>query len=224
MKEKMTKRMLGCLLAALLFLAGCSSGGTENSNTQGSSSSESMSTASKDKSPEAEPVTFPLKEKQTLTAFVITPFAGSNGDYQDNWVTSILEEQENIRIDFQTCASGEDGKTKLNLLMASGDTLPDILLATKWTKAETMLYGQQGLIIPLNDYLEDCENWNRLNEECPARLGQLTMADGNVYSYGNTNETLHSMYQARMWIYKPWVEKLMGGKMPTTTEVPPFPN
>ena len=119
MKEKMTKRMLGCLLAALLFLAGCSSGGTENSNTQGSSSSESMSTASKDKSPEAEPVTFPLKEKQTLTAFVITPFAGSNGDYQDNWVTSILEEQENIRIDFQTCASGEDGKTKLCLLYTS---------------------------------------------------------------------------------------------------------
>lgn len=215
MKFQWKKSVICGLLATLMLLAGCSTGNSQtDSSTTNSSSPETSDTASE----ETEPITFPLAEKQTLTAFVITPFAGSNGDYQDNWVTSCLEEQENIRIDFQTCTSGEDGKTKLNLLMASGDTLPDILLTTKWTKAETMLYGQQGLIIPLNDYLEDCENWNRLNEECPNRLGQLTMADGNIYSYGNTNETLHSMYQARMWIYKPWVDKLLDGKMPTTTE------
>jgi putative aldouronate transport system substrate-binding protein len=217
MKRKMVTKLFSCLLASLLLLAGCTSSKPNDSSAPSQTASGS-STTSTEESTSNEPITFPLKEKQTLTAFVITPFAGSNGDYQDNWVTSILEKEENIRIDFQTCTSGEDGKTKLNLLMASGDKLPDILLATKWTKAETMLYGQQGLIIPLNDYLKDCETWNKLNEVCPDRLGQLTMSDGNVYCYGNTNETLHSMYQARMWIYKPWVEKLMDGKMPTTTE------
>lgn len=201
---KLRTKAICCLIATMALFSGCST----NTNNDASSGT----------TVKGEPIKFPLEEKQTLTAFVMTPFSGENGDYQNNWVTSLLEEEENIKIDFQVCTSGDDGKTKLNLMMASGDTLPDIFLATNWTKAETMLYGQQGLIIPLNQYLKDCENWNALNEECPARLGQLTMSDGNVYSYGNTNETLHSMYQSRMWIYKPWVDKLLDGKMPTTTE------
>lgn len=193
-------------LASIVLLSGCA---TDN----GSPSSSSASPIA-----QGGDIAFPLEQKETLTAFVMTPFSGENGDYNDNWVTNLLEEEENIKIDFIVSASGDDGKTKLNLLMASGDTLPDIFLSTNWTKAETMLYGQQGLILPLNDYLKDCENWNAINTVCPTREGELTMSDGNIYNYGNTNETLHSMFQSRMWIYKPWVDKLLGGKMPATTE------
>ena len=133
---KWKTKALCSILAATMLFAGCASG--EGGDASGSGSSGAPASSGTDS---GEPITFPLPEKQTLTAFVITPFSGSNGDYQDNWVTNILEEEENIKIDFQTCTSGEDGKTKLNLLMASGDTLPDILLTTKWSKAETLLYG-----------------------------------------------------------------------------------
>ena len=213
--SKLIRKVIILIAVITLLMTGCgtSSNTDNNANTTNDKTVvEEVSTATK------EAIEFPLKEKATLTAFVMTPFAGDNGDYKNNYVTDYLEKEKNIKIDFQYCVTAEDGKTKLNLMMASGDTLPDIFIATNWTKAETMLYGNQGLIIPLNEYLTDCPNWNYLNEVSPLRKGDLTMADGNVYTYGGDNECLHEVYQARMWIYQPWVDKLTGGKIPQTTD------
>ncbi len=44
------------------------------------------------------------------------------------------------------------------------------------------------------------------------------MTDGNIYTYGDENESFHNMFQNRMWIYMPWVEKLNQGKVPQTTD------
>lgn len=199
---------IGAVIAMLL--SGCGSSNTSSSTT--STSTESAPSTN------AQEISFPLKEKATLTAFVMTPYSGENADYTNNYVTNYLETKQNIKIDFKYTVTGDDGKTKLNLLMASGDTLPDIFLATKWSKAETMLYGKQKLVIPLNNYLKDSKNWNELNKLSPMRLGDITMPDGNIYSYGDDNECLHCRYQSRMWIYKPWVDKLANGKMPATTD------
>lgn len=210
MKKIVTKGIICAAVTAMLF-TGCSS--KSNSESTASATAGNSSAA-----PQNTEISFPLKEKATLTAFVMTPYSGENGDYTNNYVTDYLEKKQNIKIDFKYSVTGDDGKTKLNLLMASGDTLPDIFLSTKWSKAETMLYGKQGLVIPLNNYLKDAPNWNELNKLSPLRLGDITMPDGNIYSYGDDNECFHCMYQSRMWIYKPWVDKLMGGKMPATTD------
>ncbi len=45
----------------------------------------------------------------------------------------------------------------------------------------------------------------------------ITAPDGNIYALPQVNECYHCMYQQRMWIYKPWLDKL-GLKMPTTTD------
>jgi putative aldouronate transport system substrate-binding protein len=158
---------------------------------------------------------FPLKTKATLTAFVMNTQAVF--DFNNNYVTREFEKENNVNLDFKYSVFGDDGKTKLNLLMTSGQ-LPDIFLTTGWTKAETLLYGSEGLIIPLNKYLKDAPNWNALNKECPTKQADLTLPNGNIYTYGQVNDCFHCMYQARMWIYKPWVDKLLGGKMPTTTD------
>lgn len=162
-------------------------------------------------------VTFPLKEKLNMTVFVYATNTGG-GTFQDNYVTDWIEEKTNIHLDFVYDVDGDDAKTKLNLLMTDPASLPDIFLATNWTKSEVQSYGQQGLIIPMNDLLEDAPIWNQMNEECPQRRGDLTMTDGNVYTYGGCNECFHCMYQNRMYIYMPWVEKLNGGKVPETTQ------
>ena len=96
--------------------------------------------------------------------------------------------------------------------MTDPSNLPDIFLSTNWSKAEVQSYGQQGLLVPLGDYLEDAPNWNRLNEVSPTRKDDLTMSDGNIYTYGDDNECFHCMFQNRMWIYMPWVEKYCDGK------------
>lgn len=159
----------------------------------------------------AEKVTFPLKEEITLTVFVL-------GDYQDTYVTQWIKEKTNINLEFVNTLSGNDGKTKLNLMLYGGDELPDIFISTAWTKAECMMYGAEGIVIPLNEYLKDAEVWNALNEECPARYGDLVMSDGNIYTYGDTNECFHCTHQARMWVYQPWIDQLNDGKLPTTTD------
>jgi putative aldouronate transport system substrate-binding protein len=114
---------------------------------------------------------------------------------------------------------GDDGKTKLNLLMASKD-LPDIFLRTGWSKAEALLYGSQGLLLPLQDYLKELPRWNEYNIDRPNRLADITLPDGNIYYYGGGGGSAenHVNYQGRMWIWKPWVDKLMGGKLPSTTD------
>lgn len=200
--KKILSQILCCAFVLSIALSGCSA----KANNSSSTASDSTSTAD---------INFPLKSKVTFTAFVMN--TQYNMDYNDNYVTKELEKETNVKLNFKYSVMGDDGKTKLNLLMASGD-LPDIFITTGWTKAETLLYGTQGLIIPLNNYLKNCPNWNALNESSPLRKGDITLPDGNIYTYGQDNESFHSNYQARMWIYKPWVKKLLDGKMPATTE------
>lgn len=162
-------------------------------------------------------VTFPLAEKLELNVFVYGTGEGG-GFYSPNYVTDWIEEKTNVKLNFVYDLDGDDAKTKLNLIMTEPESIPDILLATHWTKSELMSYGSQGLLLPLNEYLEECPNWNTLNEKCPTRKADITMADGQIYCYGDANECFHCMYQNRMWIYKPWVDKLNDGKMPETTD------
>lgn len=205
---------------AVSMLAGC--GGTEPdapaSDEPKDQAQEEQKGGTEDGSPfdfeSVQDVTFPLEEKLTFTVFVNE----SSGKIQDCYVTDWIEEKTNIHLDFVYDVTGEEAKTKLNLLMTDPSSLPDIFWATGWTKAEVQNYGTQGLLLPLNDYLEDAPNWNAMNEESPARKGDLIMGDGNIYTYGQESECFHVIYQNRVWIYKPWVDQLMGGKIPETTE------
>ena len=162
-------------------------------------------------------VVFPLSEKLTLDVFVYAANTGG-GTMQDNYVTDWIEEQTNIHLNFVYDVDGDEAKTKLNLVMSDPENLPDIFLATRWSKAETALYAEQGLLLQLDDYLADAKRWNELNEISPGRKGDLTLSDGHIYTYGADGESYHNNFQNRMWIYKPWVDLLNDGKMPETTE------
>jgi putative aldouronate transport system substrate-binding protein len=216
-KKLMGKRLLAaCLSMGLVAstLSGCGAKQTEEGADK-AAAQESVPEAFQFAS--VSDVQFPLKEKLELTCFVYATTTGG-GTYQDNYVTDWIEEKTNIHLNFVYDVDGDDAKTKLNLVMTDPDNLPDIFFATNWTKSEVQSYGQQGLLIPLNDYLKDCPNWNKLNEESPLRKGDLVLSDGNIYTYGDDNECFHTHFQNRMYIYMPWVDKLCGGKIPETTD------
>ena len=78
-----------------------------------------------------------------MTVFVYATTTGG-GTYQDNYVTDWIEEKTNIHLDFVYDVDGDDAKTKLNLVMTDPASMPDIFLATNWTKSEVQSYGQQG--------------------------------------------------------------------------------
>ncbi|MCI8799769.1 MAG: hypothetical protein HFH88_08140, partial [Lachnospiraceae bacterium] len=225
-KKKLFQKTLS-ILTALTFtataFAGCGSdAGNQQSSEAGNSSAESNGTGGGDSSDpfafdSPKDVVFPLKEKLTLTVFVNNPDQ-SVTSYQDNWVTDWIEEQTNIHLDYKYDLTGDEATQKLNLIMADPDSMPDFFLRTGWTKAEVLSYGSQGLLLPLEDMLEGMENWTWMNEQSPMRKADLTVGDGHIYTYGGQNECFHCMYQHRMYIYKPWVEKYLGGKNPETTE------
>jgi len=214
------KGILSWMIVAVMMmslLAGCGSSKTQTGKEESSGDKDSVTKEDAFQFDSVSDVTFPLKEKLELTVFVYATNTGGS-TYQDNYVTDWIEEKTNIHLNYIYDLDGDDAKTKLNLLMTDTSGLPDLFLATNWTKSEVQSYGQQGLLLPLNDYLKDAKNWNTLNEKSPTRKADITMTDGNVYTYGDDNECYHCMFQNRMWIYKPWVESLNDGKMPQTTE------
>lgn len=217
MKKKLIGKKAVALVMAAGLLMGSISGCGKAAGESGSAGANSDEVNEAFKFASVSDVQFPLKEKLDLNVFVYATTTGG-GTYQDNYVTDWIEEKTNIHLNFVYDVDGDDAKTKLNLVMTDPETLPDIFFATNWTKAEVQSYGQQGLIIPLNDYLDDAPMWNKLNEESPMRKGDLTMSDGNIYTYGDDNECFHVRYQNRMYIYKPWVDKLNDGKIPQTTD------
>lgn len=230
-KKKLFQKTLSVLTVLMLMtatFAGCGSDAdtqqsSETSGNEQSPAGESSDTGTGEDSSDPfafdspKDVVFPLKEKLTLTVFVNNPDQ-SVTTYQDNWATDWIEEQTNIHLDYVYDLTGDEATQKLNLIMTDPDSMPDFFMRTGWTKAETLSYGSQGLLLPLEDMLEEMENWNWMNEQSPMRKADLTMSDGHIYTYGGENECFHCMYQHRMYIYKPWVEKYLGGKNPETTE------
>ena len=208
------KRVIVALVAMLMVV---SSLACANNDTTGDVATTNGGAADDGAALSVSEITFPLAEPVEFTVFVYA-LASGGGTYQDNFVTDWIRERTNITLNFVHDVDGDDARTQLNLVMTDPNNLPDIFLATNWTKAEVQAFGAQGLLMPLNELLEDAPNWNLKNELAPTRRADLTMPDGNIYTWGCMNECYHCMFQNRMWIYMPWVYEYNDGQIPQTTE------
>jgi len=165
------------------------------------------------------PGTYPIvKEKITLT--ILAPAEGEY-DRNENLFTKELEEKMNIDIQF-TVAQAGGFKEKMNLMFASGD-LTDIVTTgpggtDRMDKATEALLGSQGLIIPLNEYLDTVSiGYKEAFEKLPGLREFITTPDGNIYSLPNVDGSLHIQFNNKLWINTVWLDKL-GLEKPTTTE------
>ncbi|SDD56593.1 putative aldouronate transport system substrate-binding protein [Paenibacillus sp. UNCCL117] len=103
------------------------------------------------------------------------------------------------------------------MTLASGE-YPDVLLGMNVSPVQQSIYGKDGVFIPLNPYIE------KYGVEMKKMFGQvsyvkdfITLPDGNIYSVPQVNDCYHCSMGQKMWIYKPWLDKL-GMKIPTTTD------
>lgn len=155
--------------------------------------------------------TFPLTE-EPATLRVFAP-ALSDTDLEKNGFTEWYEEQTGVTVEWLLAPSGQDANQALNLLMASGD-YPDVIMF-ELTPAQQMLYGQQGILVPLNDIIEAHGSMTKqVFETFPTLQDAVTAPDGTIYGLPEANECCHSSQS--IYIYKPWLDKL-GLEMPTTT-------
>jgi putative aldouronate transport system substrate-binding protein len=161
------------------------------------------------------PGTFPVvEEKVTLKLFA--PQYATVENMDTNLLTLEYEEKSNVHIDWQLAP--EQGFTeKRNLIFASGD-YPDAFIASNIPPADQMLYGQQGVLIPHNDLIDE---WTVHVKSVLERVEDLkkvlTATDGNIYTLGTDGKCYHCAMSQKLWMYTPWLEAL-GLESPKTTD------
>lgn len=155
---------------------------------------------------------------ETVTLKVVVP----QDQYVDDWATNSFtkwyEERTNVHIEWQQVAGTEDERrVAVNAMIAGGD-LPDVFMSQGFTPAQMLLYGQQGLFIPLNDLIEqNGVEIKRMFTDYPLAQSTITASDGNIYSMPYLNDCYHCAGSCKLWINKVWLDKL-GLAIPQTTD------
>ncbi len=155
------------------------------------------------------------KEKTTIR--IMTHANSLVEDFATNEFTKYLEEKTNIHIEWDILPE-KSASEKLNLVLASGEQLPDVIMTMGISLAQQMIFGAQGLFRPLNGLIDQYGvETKKMFEQMPYVKDTITAPDGNIYAMPAPNEGFHAMFMQKMWIYKPWLDKLHLA-MPTTTE------
>lgn len=197
---------------------GCSNSSKTNETTATKETTQGSSTEANSMFNEVG--TLPIvKEPITLTVF-----SPANGEFswEDNVQTKELEEKTGIHIEWQMAASSDNVRSKLSTVFASGD-MPDIIFtgvgaSSRYDKASELALGVQGLVIPLNDYLDTISvGYKQAFEKSEGLKDFITTPEGKIYSLPNLDASLHVQHNLKLWLNTKWLKNL-GLNMPTTTE------
>jgi putative aldouronate transport system substrate-binding protein len=103
-------------------------------------------------------------------------------------------------------------------MLASGD-IPDIIFPGEaGNLSQLVLYGSQGVFLPLNDLIaENAPRATKLLDVQPVVRDVITAPDGTIYAMPGFGECYHCTMNQKLWLYKPWLDKL-GLEIPTTTD------
>ncbi|MEG1125811.1 MAG: extracellular solute-binding protein [Oscillospiraceae bacterium] len=125
-----------------------------------------------------------------------------------------LEKETNVKINW-TMSPREGWNEKKGLLFAG--ELPDAFYGQAiLTDVDVIKYGSQGMLIPLEDYIEKyAPNVKKLLENETYRK-QLTAPDGHIYALPSLTE-LSPRTHDKLFINKTWLDKL-NLPVPTTPE------
>jgi putative aldouronate transport system substrate-binding protein len=162
------------------------------------------------------PITEPLTA-ETVTFRVLMVSSDEVTDYDDNAFTKWLEEKTNVHVQWDLVPE-DDVQSKLNVMLASGD-IPDIIFgAAAINPSQLLLYGSQGIFLPLNDLIaENGPRATKLLEVQPVVRDVITAPDGAIYAMPGFGECYHCTMNQKLWLYKPWLDEL-GLEIPTTTD------
>lgn len=227
MRKYKNLKLLAVVTAAAMALSGCGGTGADPGadgagNDKGNTQEASVTDKAQEQEEDGQKAASPESSGDNTLSVAIQANSFIT-DYEDNYLTHYLEEKLGIEIEFSLLPTASDEvATKVSLMAASGDDLPDVLLVDNALSTESILqYGSNGVFLPLNEYMADpsvMPNYNNIPEEDKAVMeaAQL-MADGNMYSFSKFEPSTWNMTPNRMFINRAWLDKL-GLPMPSTTQ------
>ena len=127
-----------------------------------------------------------------------------------NWnnlkVPQMFEEMTNVHIEWQAVPNNAVQQKK-NLAFASGD-LPDLFFPRILSQADEVKYGGLGLLIPLNDLVDEwAPNVAALFERVPQARLAATTPSGNIYSLPNSGSCWIGSSPVTLNIHTGWLEQ-----------------
>lgn len=141
-------------------------------------------------------------------------------DLDTNATTLAIEEAFGVDLEFIEYPSA-DAAAKLAVVMSSGSEMPDIInfhldFTTEYN------YASKGLLLPLNEYLDDPEMTKNLDSVASAELKKemflrTAMPDGKNYGLPKYEDNTWNKMNFRAWINQEWLDNL-GLDMPKTTD------
>ncbi|GGA66662.1 extracellular solute-binding protein [Ornithinibacillus halotolerans] len=193
MKLKKSLLMMVILLIAAVVIVGCSNKDDKNN----ASTSEPDDNFNPTGYPIVdEPITLEIMGKSSP----VQPEWGEMGFFQE------MEEKTNIKLKYRTAAADDFTQNK-QLAFASLD-LPDFFYGGELTASEESDYGSQGLLIPLEDLIEEyAPNFKKLMDENPNLAASITTPDGHIYALPGIDESVTSKTPI-MWMNGPWLDEL----------------
>ena len=142
-------------------------------------------------------------------------------DYSTNKFTLLLEKKFNVNFEWQVVPMDATGaKEARNLSLASGD-YPDLYIMNQdldlFTQNEMLKYGQQGVLLPLNDLIDKyAPNVKAHLEKYPYYKANAVAPDGKIYGIPQLEECYHCSFENKLWANTKWMKQL-NIEMPKTT-------
>jgi putative aldouronate transport system substrate-binding protein len=161
-------------------------------------------------------------EDERITVRLTAPQNSYIQDFDTNRYKLWLEEQTGLNIEM-TWLPSEDAEQIVRQQLQTGQGLPDAYVGFGsrdiFQNPNIQRYGEQGLILPLNPYIEEYGvNLKGLFDELPEHSieSMMTSADGNIYAMPGFSSSTITRYQRFMWVNRRWLDAL-GLELPTTT-------
>ncbi|MDD4019415.1 MAG: extracellular solute-binding protein [Kiritimatiellae bacterium] len=208
--------LIGCADAG--NTTGASSTTTKASSTQGTSTTTTTSSTTSNGPQVTAPGELPVTTEQvTLTLGLQQNLRVS--DYEENFMTKMVLDECGIELDFILFPSDQPLQ-KVQLMISSGEVLPDIM-HVGLSDAQRASYGADGVILPLNDYMDNLTFWYDQADMDPEEYELIkvlgTSPDGNFYGFPAYMNEIADIVQYMTNINRTWLETL-DLEMPTTTD------
>lgn len=153
-------------------------------------------------------------EKVTFTVLQQL-YSSQNIEQETNWAINWLEEQTNVKLDYEFVKS-PDWQTKLNMTLVS-EELPDIIWPAEGLDDEEYGVVQQ-IFLPLDDMIDQyMPNLKAFIEADPNSVLKCVASDGHIYGLPGYYDNAGIEMQGVFFINNTWLNKLEL-KVPTTVD------
>lgn len=165
--------------------------------------------------------TFPLDDTAELTGITTFP-AGSESEPNNRTIFKRLEEKTNVHIDW-TAVQQDQWADKKALIFANYKDLPDFIFNAGMSDSDLLKYGDQGLILNLEDFIEkDMPNLSAIFEKYPQYKAMCVDTDGHIWALPwieqlGEDKTAIQTVGDMSFINKKWLD-FLGLDMPKTTD------